>query len=523
MLAPEALVARLDRVYGHTPVRAYDHTPLQLLTGGARDLPARLRTMRAAIAWSYDLLDADEQRLFRRLAVFAGGWTLEAAETVCAGDGGVSLDVLDGLTSLVDKSLVRPDGAREDRFAMLRTIREYGLERLAESVEAGSVREAHALYYLDLAEQANEQLMGPEQQALLERLEREADNLREALRRALESGDSGVGLRLAGALWRPWRMQGRVGEGRAWLDRALSLDARSPWPDAAPARALCLTGSGTLAYMQGDYAAATHFYEQSLDLYRQLGDAQGIANVLNNLGAIAHVQGEYARSIALHEESLAIKHGRGDEWGVSLSLNNIADGVMELGDYARAVALYEESLGLLRASGDTYTIAAVLNNLAGTVLGQGDYRRAMDLAAESAALMRTIDSPLGVVHALTTGGEAALALGEHGRAAELFGESLPLARKLGDKTNMAVCFEGMAGVAVADGQEEQAARRCGAAEALREATGAPMQPTVRWLYERTLATARGALGDDRFAALRAEGQALPLERAVEEALALDVP
>jgi len=513
-LAPDALLARLNRASGDTS--------LHLLTGGPRDLPERQRAMRDAIGWSYDLLDAGEQALFRRQAVFAGGWTLEAAEAVCARDGSVLLDVLDGLASLVDKSLVWPDGGRGDRFAMLRTIREYGLERLGESKEAGSAHEAHALYYLDLAGQANEQLMGPEQQALLERLEREADNLREALRWTLESGDSGAGLRLAGALWRSWRMQGRVGEGRAWLDQALSLDARSGRADDAPARALCLTGSGTLAYMQGDYAAAARFFEHGLALYQQLGDGPGIANVLNNLGALAHVRGEYARSITFHEESLAIKRSRGDEWGVALSLNNIADGVMELGDYARAVALYEESLGLLRASGDTYTTAAVINNLAGAVLGQGDYRRAVDLAVESAALMRTIDSPLGVVHALTTSGEAALALDEYGRAADLFGESLPLALKLGDKTNMAVCVEGMAAVAVADGRAEQAARLCGAAEALREATGAPMQPTVRWLYERTLATVRAALGAHRFAAVWVAGMALPLERAIDESLALDV-
>ncbi len=536
VLPPDALLARLDK-------------RLPLLVGGARDLPARLRTMRDAVAWSYDLLDAAEQRLFRRLAVFAGGWTLEAAEGVCDRDGDLPLDMLDGLSSLVDKSLVRQDAGADGedggpRFGMLETVREYGLERLTESDEANAVRREHALYMLNVAEHAAEGLNGTEQASWLARLEAEHGNLREALRWALADKDDGAqpsvgtvdevvphgsahldtGLRLAGALWQFWRLRGYLSEGRTWLERLLARDGDDGGGNGAArdslVRARACNRAGALAYAQGDYARAVWWFERSLAIYRANSNASGIAAIVNNLGAIAYAQGEYARAVALQEEGLRLARDIGDPRDIAISLSNLADATAGLGDNARAVILYGESLDLLRGLEDQWSVAGVLNNLASALLGQHDYRRARERAEESIAIFRALDSKAGSVYALTTAGAVALALSDYGRAAELFGESLPLVRELGDKTNMAVCLEGMAAVAAADGQAARAARLCGAAEALREATGAPIQPTVRWLYERTLASARTALGDDRFAAALAAGHALSSEQAIAEALAL---
>jgi len=538
VLAPDALLARLDK-------------RLPLLTGGARDLPARQRTMRDAIAWSYGLLDIGEQKLFRRLSVFAGGWTLEAAEEVCGVDDGVPLDMLDGLSSLVDKSLVRQQAGadNEPRFGMLATMRAYGTERLEESGEAESTHAAHALSYLDLAEQAVEGLNGAEQAAWLARLEGEHDNLREALRWALADQAGGArlptgpsdggaprgrtrldaGLRLAGALWQFWRIQGYLSEGRTWLERLLARDdeeGKNGGNERARdslIRARASNGAGALAYAQGDYARAVWWFERSLALYRESSDASGIAAAVNNLGIIAYAQGEYARAVALQEEGLCLSRDTGDPRNIALSLNNLADATAGLGDNARAVILYGESLELLRGLGDRWSVAGALNNLASALLGQGDYQRARQLAEESLAIFRALDSKVGSVYALTTAGDAALASGEYGRAARLFVESLPLVWGLGDRMNMAECLEGLAAVAAADGRAEQAARLCGAAEGLREATGAVIQPALRWLYERTLAAAHDALGEEWFAAARAAGHALSPEQALDAALALDAP
>jgi len=470
LLPPAALLARLER-------------RLAVLTGGARDLPERQRTLRAAIDWSYGLLTEDERRLSRRLAVFAGGCTLDAAEAVCAAGpaefaewGG---DVLEGLASLVDKSLLRSEqgGSAEPRFTMLETIREYGLEQLAAGGDAEAPRRRHAAYYLRVAERAEPALTGAAQGTWLARLEGEHDNLRAALRWSRDSGETVLGLRLAGALWRFWYVRGHLSEGRAWLDGLLALTT-SEGPDAA-VRAKALTGAGVLANIQGDYDHATALCEESLALYRGLHDARGAAVALNILGNLAMSQGAYARAVALSEESLALHREIGDKRGIAVGLNNLGVIVLHQGSYERAATLCAESVALNRELGDKRGISAALHNLGDVAREQGDYARASSLYAEGLALYQA----------------------------------------MGNKEGVAGCLEAVAGAAYAQGQMERATRSYAAAEALRDAIGAPLTSTNRATHDQALVNARRALGEPAFAAAWAAGAALSMDQAVAEVAA----
>ncbi|MBM3459804.1 MAG: tetratricopeptide repeat protein, partial [Armatimonadetes bacterium] len=318
----------------------------RLLTGGSRTALPRLQTLRALIDWSYDLLSAAEQALLCRLSVFAGGWTLDAAEQVCTGEGVEAWEVLDLLTGLADKSMVvaaEQEGAT--RYRLLETVRQYGQDRLRERDEEAAWRDRHLAHYLALAEEAAPELTGREQAAWLVRLETEHDNLRAALEWSGETGGGAEsGVRLAGALWRFWEMHGHFTEGREWLARVLDAGAGT----APVVRAEALNGAGNLANDQGDYAAARAFHQESLAIRRGLGDRRGIAGSLNNLGNVACDQSDYGAARALLEESLAIKRELGDQRGIAGSLGNLGRTVVEQGDYAAARALQEESLAIGR-------------------------------------------------------------------------------------------------------------------------------------------------------------------------------
>jgi predicted ATPase/class 3 adenylate cyclase len=467
LLPPRALLARLEH-------------RLPLLTGGARDLPARLQTMRDAIAWSYDLLPAGEQTLFRRLGAFAGGCSLEAAEAVCAtGDGGgaggtgdVATDALDGLAALVDQSLLRRDEAGDDggepRFVMLETVREYALERLAASGEAAAVRGAHAAHFLDLAERAEPGLRGPEQAAWLDRLEREHDNFRAALRWAVERGEADLGLRLGGALWRFWYTHAHLSEGREWLTALLA----DPGAGRSAARAKALAGLGTLTWFRGDDRAARSLVEESVAIGRELRDSPSLAASLAWLGYVTQ-QGDPAAARAWLEEALAIGREVGDGEVIAHALNLLGEVARCEGDYGRAAACYEESLAAARDLGERWRVAAALHNLGHIARHRGD--------------------PEG--------------------AAARFRESLAVARELGDTRLIAHCLTGLAGVA-ATGQPERAGRLFGAGAALFDAIGAGLDPADRAERDRNAAAARGALGEAPFAAAWEAGRALPAEEAI---------
>jgi len=477
LLPPAALLARLDR-------GAHGHTPLQMLTGGARDAPARQRTLRAAIDWSYGLLTEDERKLLRRLAVFAAGCTLDAAEAVCPAAGPDEFaewggDVLEGLALLVDKSLLRSEQGTEPRFTMLETIREYGLEQLASVGEAEALRRRHAAHYLAVAKRAEPALTGAEQGTWLARLEGEHDNLRAALQWSRDSGESALGLRLAGALWRFWYVRGHLSEGRAWLDGLLALTTSDKDPDLAAVRAKALTGAGVLANIQGDYDRATVLCEESLTLYRRLDDTRGAAVALNILGNLAMNQGAYARAVALSEESLALYRTLGDKRGMAVALNNLGVVLLHQGAYERSAALCEESLTLNRELDDKRGISAALHNLGDVAREQGDYRQAVALYAESLALYRT----------------------------------------MGDSEGIAGCLEAVARVAYAQGQMERATRFYAAAATLRDAIGASLTSTNRTTHDQALVNARMALGEPAFAAAWAAGAALSMDQADAEVAA----
>ncbi len=533
LLPPPALLGRLDG----DP----NATPLRLLTGGARDAPARQQTLRNTIAWSYDLLLAEERRVFQSLAVFAGGATLEAAEAVCAAGADEALglpNVLDVLFSLVDKSLVRVVESAGDvavdggsRMIMLRTIREYGLERLEASGEWEAIGARHAAYYLALAERAAPGLTGPEQSAWLARLGREEDNLRAALDWASRSGESGgrdgetglngpeIGLRLGSALWRFWHTRGQVSEGRAWLEKLLALSRQvgDDAPSLAP-RARALDAASALATEQGDHQRAATLLEESLRLYRRLGDRRGAATTTNILGSVALRQGDYRRATALYEECLAARRDLDDPRGTAVALNNLGIVARYEGDHQRAASLYEESLAIKRTLSDPHSVALSLNNLGVVALDRGDDERAAVLFAESLALFEEQKGRWGIALLLTNLGNLARRQGHYEQATMQYKRSLALYREMDNRVDVGECLEGLGNVAGAQGRPRRAAQLFGVSAALRAATGTSVPPVDRAAIDAAIGRARAAMGDEAFAQAWAEGEAMPLERVITQIL-----
>jgi predicted ATPase/class 3 adenylate cyclase len=523
LLPAQGLLARLDQ-------------RLQLLTGGARDLPARQQTIRAAIDWSYDLLSPAEQALFRRLGVFVGGWTLEAAEAVCAGVGSweseagvdsptpnsqLPTPILDGLAALVDKSLLKQGegAAGEPRFTMLETIRAYALERLEQSGEAETLRRRHAAYFLALAEAAEPQLFGPALRTRLRRLEAELDNLRAVLAWSLSAqGDVELGLRLAGALGVFWNRRGYTSETRAWLEGLLAPSAGAIPPLRASVRAKPLSWLGAALAFQGDYGRATPLIEESLGLWREIGDRDGMATALVYLGRMARDQGDYARAQTLEEQALALFMEQETAWGIGWALQSLGDVALDQGATVRATGFFQDALDVFRHEGMKDTIAWSLLNLGRIAYVQGDLVRALRLFEESLALFRDLDYRDGVAQVLLDLARVARVQGDHNVAAERFAESLVLCREVENARDTVYCLAGLASIAAASGQPERAARLFGVAEALRESAGILLPPVQRADYEHDVTAARAQLNEATFAAAWAAGRALSVEQAIAEAL-----
>jgi predicted ATPase/Tfp pilus assembly protein PilF len=457
LFGPTALLLRLER-------------RLPFLTGGARDLPARQRTLRDTIAWSHDLLSPEEQTLFRRLAVFAGGFTLEAAEAVCNPDGDLGLDVLDELIRLGEHSLLRQaeqsDG--EPRFGMLETIREFALEQLAASGEESAVRAEHAAHYLALAEAAEPALRGPDQVAWLDRLEAEHANFRAALDWA-EGAEGDLALRLANLLVLFWDVRGHLSEGRARLERVLARHSDAP----TALRANALDRAGILAQSQGDPRHAVVRHEEALALRREIGEQRGLGGTLNNLAVVVRDQGDPARAEALFAESLALFRQAGDDSRVAYVLHNLAGLGRDRGDIDRAAALYEESLALKRRAGDQRGIATTLNDLALVAEDQGDYAKATLLLEESLELKRLLGDRWGVASSLTNLGNVALYTGDPDRAAALYEESLALWRELGNRWGIAFALNSLGLAARERGDATGAEGLFGEALDIRRELGTP--------------------------------------------------
>jgi predicted ATPase/DNA-binding SARP family transcriptional activator len=502
LLTPGALLARLEK-------------RLPLLAGGARDLPARQRTLGDAIRWSYELLGGAEQRLFRRLSAFVGGCTLPAVEAVLGpADGGT--EVLDGVASLVDKNLLRrtEQADEEIRLAMLETIREYALERLVESDEEEDVRRAHAGYYLALAEEAEPNLATAEQMRWLDQLEREHNNLRAALRFSLQSEDVKSTLRLGGALWRFWYVRGHLSEGRRWLEQALALGGGEP-----SLRARVLGGAGELSHSLGDLDRAQELREEALSVASRLGDEAQIAVALNGLAFVIRRRGEFARARAMHLEAFELYRKLDDAWGVGRSTDLLGRAAAFQGDFEAALPRLEEGLRTWRQVGDREGIAESTALIGMVALGKRDYAAARRLLREARKIMEELGDPRGVAKMTVILADIEFNDGDPVAAHALYAEALTLLRDVADKWWTAWCLEGMAGVN--QNEPERAARLFGAAAALREAIGAPRPPAFRSYHERNLSAVRNRVGKVAFGASCAEGREMALEEAIE--YALDVP
>jgi predicted ATPase/class 3 adenylate cyclase/DNA-binding CsgD family transcriptional regulator len=546
VLPPQALLARLGQ-------------RLAVLTSGAKDVPARQQTLRNTIEWSYQLLDAEGQLLFRRLSVFVGGCTLEAAEAVCAdlGDGDGAGPILDGVASLIDKSLVQPTAQKEGelRLVMLETIREYGLECLNARTEMEVTRQAHADYYLALAEDTEPELGGPQQAVWLERLEREHENLRAALQWSLEPGEDGhrreMALRLGGALRRFWIVHGHWSEGRTFLERALAESKGVPASvlvqalitaanlanmqadnDRAEAlaeksRALCqelgnrrgialsLRLLAVVAARRGNLAAERMLNEEALALFREVGDKEGAAWSLYNLGWLAINQGEYAKGHTLLEESLALHRELGNKWGIAISLSALASALVDSqGDPAAIRALLEESLALSREVGDKQGIETCFLVSGQLALSQGDIATARSLAEKSLVINREIGNKEDISESLFLLARVEARQGNNVAARALYEQSLAIAIEGNSKWDIDLVLEGLAGVVAAQGEPAWAARLYGASEAFRDANSIPIVPVYRAEYERSVATTRAQLGEQAFAAAWAEGRTMTPEQAL---------
>src|SRR5215207_9086915 len=508
LLPPQAMLSRLGN-------------RLKLLTGGARNLPERQRTLRGAIEWSYGLLDEGEKVLFGRLAVFSGGAALEAIEAVCDAQGDLPVDVLDGASSLLDKSLLRQEEGvgGEPRFVMLETIHEYASERLEDSRDAEAARHAHAEYFLALAEEAEPGLWGAKDAAWLDRLQQEHDNMRAALSWAIEHEEAELALRLGGALRWFWYMEGYYGEGRRWLEAVLGKDQGA----AAEARARALEGVGWLASGQGDLDRAQAAADEGLKLSTEagLGDvvAADFQDVLGE--AVARQRGNYEWAAELLEESLALHREARDIIGVAWSLGNLANASGDRGDHERAKELYEEGLALSRELGGAELLGAYLISLGYVFLLEGDLERATALNEEAVELYRKRGHRGRLQAALDNLGWAALVRGDHQRAEALHEESLMLCKELGDKLIGSESIEGLACAAAAKGEAERAAILFGAAEALREAVGYQQTPRECSLREPYLTTARSRVGEAAWASAWEEGRSMAFEDVITYALEED--
>lgn len=489
----------------------------RLLTSGGRTVAHRHQTLKAAMDWSYDLLTEPERTLLRRLSVFAGGWTLEAAEAICAGGDVEAGQVLDLLARLVDRSLVlvqeTPEGST--RYRLLETVRQYGRGRLHEFGEEEWTRTRHRDWYLLLAERAERSLHGAGQRSWLDLLEIEHDNLRLALEWCKTAGgDAEYWLGLAGALWKFWEVRGYWSEGRMWLDGAIAQSAGL----STPSRVKVLNGAAYLASFQGDYARAVALSEESLDLSQRLGDKRGTLSCLNILGLEACRLEKYDRAAALGKESLALSQEVGDWWGTVDSRIVLAFVYRAQRDYERAATLLEEIVLQVRQVGDKWRLSVALNNLGLVKRELGDYGRAKEVLEDTLALTQELGDKWGVAFAQSNLGIVAWYQKDYARAADRFAKSLRLRAEVGEKRGVVTSLLGLAAVAAAQGDAERAAMIFSTAEALREAIGVPLPPFIRSSFEQHVADTRAALGESRFGEIWAKGRTLTLDAAIAYAL-----
>ena len=511
-LAIELAAARCNVLTPQAMLRRLDHR-LRLLTDGARDAPERQRTLRAAIAWSHDLLSAEEQILFRRLGVFVGGCTLGAAEWVCSASGDLGLDVLDGVAALVDQSLVQQgegsDG--ESRFTMLETLREYALEQLDRAGERHLLQQRHAADVLTLAAEAEPYLFTAERGHWLRRLNEEQDNIRAALRFSIEQDDPELGLRLVGALW-IWFLRRLLVEGRSWAEDLLAHPGAG---QRTAARASALFAAGHFAWLQGDVRAMRTRLDESVAIRRDLRDEAGLGRALPFLG-LAIDDHEAARRLA--EEGVALCRKLDDSWGLAMGLTNLGRIEGTWGHDLAAERPLEEATALFRSIGDGWLLALPLNSLGAIAYRQGNYLKAQTAFEQALPCFRAVEDRRNTAQVLTNLGFVDLARGEVDQARAIFTESLTFGREHSDQFNTPACLRGFAALAVAAGEPTRAAHLLAAADELFAATGAKRWPAERLGGPVTTDTLRANLGKEALTAAWAAGRNRSLSEVIDEAV-----
>jgi predicted ATPase/tRNA A-37 threonylcarbamoyl transferase component Bud32 len=503
VLPPASLLARLA-------------SRLELLTAGAQDLPERQRTLRRAIDWSHDLLTPPEQKLFRRLSIFWGGCTLETAEAVCNAEEDLGVDLLDAVTSLVDKSLLSQiaAGDAEPRFAMLETIREYGRERLEQSGELDNTRRAHAAYFLILAEEGSAQMPPAERESWLVRCDAEHDNFRAAVEYLVTSANAEWGLRLGNALLWFWEPREHLTEGRRAMAALLDI------PDSTPVsgeRARALYAAGVLADIQLDSVSALELHRASLELQRQLGDKAGMAMALGALGIVTHKEGRSSEARSYTEEALRLWKEL-DSAAFVLGLHNLANIATKQGDYKTAQATYEMTLQTFQSVGDDRGMAVSLNGLGDVAAALGNRAGARELYYESLAKFRHIDDPWGVAAVLRDLGDLACRDNDTADACTFYKQALTIFHKVGHRRGMAMLLQRLAHCAVETGHPDCAVTLAGAAEMLREKLGILLSAMERENLERTIRTAREKLPPMEQDKAWSEGRSMSVDRLVEYAV-----
>jgi len=454
-----------------------------LLTGGSRTAHPRHQTLAATIDWSYALLSESEQKLLQRFSVFPGGGTLEVIESVCEGAGINRNEVLDTLSQLVDKSLVVvSQRSNEKRFSLLETIREFAIEKLEEAQETKFAKNQHLEYFLQFAEEAEPKIKGPEQLIWYERLETEHDNLRAALGWALESKNTDAGLRLAGSLGFFWFVRGHLREGIAWLERALEQSQGASL--ASKSKAYKFLGSILIFSENKDFERISTILERSLELYKKLEDCSGIAWNLNQLGIVAAIRGELTKAKQLFEESLVLRKEVGDPWDIAQTCGNISSLAWQQNEYAKAREFSEKACALFQEAGDQRGVARTKVNLVWIAMLEGDFTNATELLTETLSKLALFD----------------------------------------DKWSSAEVLETLAQVESRHGDTIKAALLFGAAEALREEVGMPLQAFESETYEKDIETIRKDLGKKAFTRAREQGRTMTLEQAIDFVVnALETP
>jgi predicted ATPase/class 3 adenylate cyclase len=551
---PLAIELAASRIRTLTPEQVSDglNDRLRLLTGGARTVAHRHQTLRAAIEWSHELLTQPERVLFARLTVFAGGFTPAAVESVCA--GGPIAATTDVLSRLVERSLVVAEDEEASRFSMLETIRQYAAEQLATSGATDEFRRRHAEWFLSLLEEMEPGLTGREQKMLLERLDTEHDNARQALAWAIGGDhDADLGLKLAGSMSVYWEVRAYQTEGQRWLEQALALTAGT----RTPARVKACVNAGVLT--ERDPAASRRFLEEALAIARELGEPRMVALAVHSLARLEAVMSNSDRAIALLEESLEIARDLVDRKSMWESLHTLSGIALDRGKYLEAQALTEEALACAREVGDTRRLARSKSSLGAIAYAEGAFELAFSLHSETLLISRELGDRWREAVALESLGHVIYARGEidgardlwtqaltiHREAEDTFGtsralaflgrvaldgsdvrgarvlleESLVIGRKLGDRAQTVDLLGEWAALVAAEGHPERAGRLLGAAEATRESIAYIRPVAEQMIWERRLSAVQAVIGEEEFRTAFGTGRAMSHDEAIEYAVA----